>query len=108
LKYDVTNHAYIDPSSYDSALPSGEIWYTCVAYNPKLNVFYNIGGNYDYMQQYNETADAWSPLNTLATLPIAVSEAGCAMDATNENVYVFGGLDFQSGVFYDSIGRICL
>jgi N-acetylneuraminic acid mutarotase len=109
LKFDLINHAYIDPSSYDFALPSGEIYYTCVAYNPKLNVFYNMGGTnwnlnvaYNYLQTYNLTADEWSPMNALATLPLAVMEAGCAMDADNENVYVFGGRN-DAWTIYDRI-----
>ena len=94
-----SNLSYIDPSTYN-ALPGYNIPRSCVSYNPLANAIYIIGQT-SMCIIYDITGDQWS---TCAHMNVANRwYAGCAIDSSSMNWFVFGGYSGQSAAYLNSI-----
>ncbi len=79
---------------------------TCVVYNGNNNIIYTIGGSdglfsyLNYTQRYNVSSNKW--IANGGYMKIARYAAGCCLDATNDNIFMFGGgngiLNYLDGI----------
>eukprot|EP01084_Bolivina_argentea_P237711 399421_1 len=90
--YDLSLNEYILSST---SIPLHKGSYACSVYDNKNHAIYTIGG-YDgnnlglsYTQKYNITASIWTEVDTIN---IGRYHAGCSMDITMSNIFLFGGL----------------
>eukprot|EP01084_Bolivina_argentea_P149623 261350_1 len=84
-----------------SVAPTYQVFGVCVVYNSNNHIIYVLGG-YNagdfkrYTQRFNILTNIW--ISPGANTVNAKYHAGCALDASNEHIFYFGGYSASNGV----------
>eukprot|EP01084_Bolivina_argentea_P062457 114215_1 len=102
LIYNLSNHSYIDTSTYQSVLPHPTSYSCSVIENNNL---YVIGGQYndiitELVQVYDILMDNWSNRSSING---GKTGPGCIMHSVSNQIFLFGGrMESNNGTTYET------